>query len=112
VISSALLVLKFVGQEQAVCVEYTNSFTENFQTDDYKDKAGSSVANWPSGPIHLNYLGGNFEVTEPAGMGATMYVVAAGDFNGDGKPDLVGLDYNTFELKWSGTVTMTETEMK
>jgi len=70
VISSALLVLKFVGQEQAVCVEYTNSFTENFQTDDYKDKASSSVANWPSGPIHLNYLGGNFEVTQPAGDGS------------------------------------------
>jgi hypothetical protein len=28
-----------------------------------------------------------------------MYVVAAGDFDGNGYPDLVGLDYNTFELK-------------
>ena len=98
-ISSALLVLKFVGQQQAVCVEYTNSFTENFDTDDFKDKANSSVANWPPGPVHLNYLGGNFEVTQPAGMGARIYVVAAGDFNGDGKPDMVGLDYNTYELK-------------
>lgn len=98
-IGTVLLVLKFTGQQQAVCVEYTNSFTENFDTDQYKDKPNCSVANWPTGPIHLNYLGGNFEVTQPAGMGARMYVVAAGDFNGDGKPDLVGLDYNTYELK-------------
>ncbi|MDI6697791.1 MAG: PilC/PilY family type IV pilus protein [Candidatus Saccharicenans sp.] len=98
-IGAALLVLKFTGQQQVACVEYTNSFTENFQTDDYKDKPNSSVANWPSGPVHLNYLGGNFEVTQPAGMGARMYVVAAGDFNGNGKPDLVGLDLNDYSLK-------------
>jgi len=98
-LGTGLLVLKFRAQQPAACVEYTSSFTENFDTDDYKDKQNSSVANWPRGPIHLNYLGGNFEVTQPAGMGARMYVVGAGDFNGDGKPDLVGLDYNTYELK-------------
>jgi len=94
-----LMVLKFTGQEQQVCVEYTNSFSENFHTADFKDGKKCSVANWPSGPVQLNYLGGNFEVTSPAGMGARMYVVAAGDFDGNGYPDLVGLDYNTFELK-------------
>ncbi|NPV82906.1 MAG: PQQ-binding-like beta-propeller repeat protein [Candidatus Aminicenantes bacterium] len=97
-ICTGLLVLRFTGQQQAVCVEYTNSFTENFDTDQYKDPS-SSVANWPTGPIKLNRLGGNFEVSQPTGMGARMYVVGAGDFNGDGSPDLVGLDYNTYELK-------------
>jgi len=98
-IALGLLVLKFTGQEQQPCIEYTNSFSENFHTADFKDGKKCSVANWPSGPVQLNYLGGNFEVTLPAGMGARMYVVAAGDFDGNGYPDLVGLDYNTFELK-------------
>ncbi|MDI6845017.1 MAG: PilC/PilY family type IV pilus protein [Candidatus Saccharicenans sp.] len=100
-IGAALIVLKFTGQvqPQTPCIEYTSSFTENFNTDEYKDKANSSVGKWPPGPVQLNYLGGNFEVTQPAGMGARMYVVAAGDFNGDGKPDLVGLDLNDFSLK-------------
>ena len=39
-----LLVLKFTGQEQQVCVEYTNSFTENFDTVVYKDAKKCSVS--------------------------------------------------------------------
>ncbi len=101
IIGAALIVLKFTGQvqPQTPCIEYTSSFTENFNTDEYKDKVNSSVGKWPPGPVQLNYLGGNFEVTQPAGMGARMYVVAAGDFNSNGKPDLVGLDLNDFSLK-------------
>ena len=99
IVCATFLVLKFTGQEQQPCLEYTSSFTENFDTVDYKDSNNCSVANWPPGPVQLNYLGANFEITQPEGMGARMYVVAAGDFNGNGRPDLVGLDYNTFELK-------------
>lgn len=92
-----LLAANFWAQEE--CVEYTGSFTENFNTEDYKDIQFSSVANWPPGPVSLNYLGANFEVTEPSGMGAKIYVCDAGDFDGDGYPDLIGLDIeNNYRL--------------
>jgi len=89
-----LLVLKFTGQQQQVCIEYTNSFTENFSSETYKDKVNTSIRtdSWPPAPISLNYLGANFDITKPAGMGGHIYVCAAGDFNGDGYPDLVGLE--------------------
>lgn len=77
---------------QQSCTEYTGTFTENFGTDDYKDHRWSSVQGWIPAPITLNYLGANFEVTEPAGMGSRIYVVDSGDFDGDGMPDLIGLD--------------------
>jgi len=86
----SVFVLKFWAQED--CTEYELEYLENFDTTDYKDVEHCSIANWPLGPIHLNYLGGNFEITEPTGMGAKIYVCAAGDFDGDGKPDLIGLD--------------------
>jgi outer membrane protein assembly factor BamB len=85
-----LLVSNFWAQQQ--CIEYTGIFTENFRTLDYKDHRWCSVRNWTPEPITLNYLGANFEVTEPTGMGARIYVCDAGDFDGDGKPDLIGLD--------------------
>ncbi len=89
--------LKFWAQQE--CTEYRGNFTENFDTDDYKDVQNSSVANWPPGPVSLNFLGANFEVTEPAGMGAKIYVCDAGDFDGDGYPDLIGLDIaNNYRL--------------
>jgi hypothetical protein len=91
-IAFTLLVLKFIGQQNQTCVEYISSFTENFNTDDYKDKVNSSVANWPPGPATLSYLGANFAITQPGGMGSKIYVCDAGDFDGDGKPDMVGLD--------------------
>lgn len=86
------LLSKFPAQETQPCLEYTKSFFENFDTDLFKDKPNSSVANWPPGPIHLNYLGANFEMTQPSGLGGYIYVCASGDFDGDGRPDLVGLD--------------------
>lgn len=52
-IGISLLVLKFTGQQSQTCVEYTNSFTENFDTIQYKDEPNCSVAHWPSGPITL-----------------------------------------------------------
>jgi len=91
-ISVTLLVVKFTGQQNQACVEYTFSVTENFNTDDYKDKVNSSVAGWPPGPVTLSYLGANFAITQPGGMGSKIYVCDAGDFDGDGKPDLIGLD--------------------
>ncbi|MCJ7682535.1 MAG: VCBS repeat-containing protein, partial [Candidatus Aminicenantes bacterium] len=82
-------------QAQETCTEFSGFFTENFNTTDYKDTDNSSVAVWPSGPVSLNFLGANFQVTEPSGMGAQIYVCDAGDFDGDGKPDLIGLDIGT-----------------
>jgi hypothetical protein len=83
--------VKFWAQED--CVEYLGGvFTENFSTEDYKDTDNTSVAYWPPGPISLNWLGGNLEITAPSGMGSEIYVCDAGDFDGDGFPDLIGLD--------------------
>jgi len=83
--------VKFWAQEE--CVEYLGGiFTENFNTEDYKDIDNTSVAYWPPGPISLNWLGGNLQIDEPTGMGSEIYVCDAGDFDGDGFPDLVGLD--------------------
>ncbi len=92
-----ILGVRFLAQD--VCVENTGLFTENFNTVVYKDHANSSVAKWPSGPVILNKLGGNFEVGTPSPMGASIYVAGAGDFDGDGMPELIGLDIgNNYRL--------------
>jgi hypothetical protein len=65
------------------CTEYTGAFTEDFSTLTYKDHAWCSVRNWTPAPITLNMLGANFDITEPAGMGARIYIVGEGDFDGD-----------------------------
>jgi len=97
IIVVAVFVVKFWAQQQ--CNEYTGIFTEDFRDDDYKDLQWTSVRNWPPRPITLDWLGANFDVTQPVGMGAQIYVVGAGDFDGDGKPDLIGLDIsNNFRL--------------
>jgi len=73
------------------CEEVRINFTDTFDSTDYKDP-GSSVRWDGDGVITLNYLGANFSVIEPSGMGAKIYVCDSGDFTGDGLPDLVGLD--------------------
>jgi hypothetical protein len=80
----------FWAQEE--CTEYTETVTENFDTDLYKNTEYSSVAYWPIGPITLNWLGGQLEVSEANAMGAKIYVCDTGDFDGDGDPDLIALD--------------------
>lgn len=87
----AIFAIKFWGQE-GTCDEYLGVFTENFDTLEYKDSTYTSAANWPSGPVILSKLGGNLQVAEPTGIGAMIYVCDDGDFDGDGKPDLIGLD--------------------
>jgi outer membrane protein assembly factor BamB len=79
---------------QAQCgLEKPGSFTENFGTEDYKDTNWCSVQGWIPAPITLNNLGAIFDVTPlPSGMGAKIYVYDSGDFDGDGLPDLIGLD--------------------
>lgn len=99
VLITAFFILRFWGDEQE-CVEYTNTFTESFETTDYKDEDNSSVANWGEGFITLNYLGANFQVNEPSGMGAKIYVCDGGDFDGDGYPDLIGLDITQNPTSW------------
>ena len=92
-----VLSIKFLAQEE--CVEYNGIFTETFDTTEYKDFQNSSVAHWGDGYITLNRLGAQFEVAEPTGMGAKIYVCDAGDFDGDGYPDLIGLDIaNNYRL--------------
>jgi hypothetical protein len=90
IIVISVFVLKFWAQEE--CTEFTIDLMENFDTTDYKDLENCSIANWPPGPIHLNYKGANFEITEPTGMGAKIYVCTAGHFDGNKFPDMVGLD--------------------
>ena len=87
-----LVVISMNFWAQQVCTEIFNTFTENFDDTEFKDEKNTTVIDWPSGPISLPFLGGNFAVMEPSGMGAKMYVTDAGDFNGDGYPDLIGLD--------------------
>ena len=89
---SVLAVTAVHFSAQTVCDSATVTFAENFNTVNFKDVANSSVASWPSGPITLSYIGSSFTVTEPAGMGAYIYTAASGDFDGDGKNDLIGLD--------------------
>ncbi|MDH5742300.1 MAG: PilC/PilY family type IV pilus protein [Candidatus Aminicenantes bacterium] len=90
IIVVAVFAVKFWAQQQ--CNEYTGIFTEDFRDDDYKDLQWTSVRNWPPPPITLDWLGANFDVKAPLGMGARIYVIDAGDFDSDGKPDLIGLD--------------------
>jgi len=102
--------LKFWAQEG--CIEYPGGvFTENFNTEDYKDIDNSSVGYWPPGPITLNWLGGNLMITSPTGMGSQIYVCDAGDFDGDGYPDLIGLDIERVEVEpgvwqWIGKLVL------
>ncbi len=77
---------------QEMCTEFTSLFTENFHSEDYKDKTYSSVSFWPPGPVTLSWLGGQLNISQPVGMGAMIYVCDKGDFDSDGLPDLIGYD--------------------
>lgn len=97
VVLVAVCALQFWAQQQ--CNQYTGTFTENFRADVYKDHQWCSVRGWPPRPITLDWLGANFDVSQPTGMGAQIYVADSGDFDGDGLPDLIGLDIsNNFRL--------------
>lgn len=97
--------LKFWAQED--CVEYLGGvFTENFNTEDYKDLDNTSIAYWPPGPISLNWLGGNLDMIKPWGMGARIYVAAPGDFDNDGYPDLIGFLMGDMEDDYSGSLVL------
>jgi hypothetical protein len=100
VLSISLMIILFIAISvfsprfwaQQTCTEYISTFTENFQNDTYKDKTYSSVSGWPPAPVTLSYLGGQLTYSQPVGMGAYIYVCEAGDFDGDGYPDLIGYD--------------------
>jgi hypothetical protein len=94
VLAAAGLVAARLWAQSAVqaCTEYTKATSENFDTVNFKDQTASSVARWPSGPIVLPALGSNFVVGAADKMGRRIYDCAAADFDGDGYPDLVGLD--------------------
>ncbi len=93
VLAAAGLVARHLHAQAAqACTEYTRSFGENFDGTDFKDAAATSAARWPSGPIVLPALGSNFVVGAADSLGRRIYDCAAGDFDGDGYPDLIGLD--------------------
>ena len=80
---------------QTTCTQTSRVFSENFNTLNFKDAANSSVEGWTAaarGPITLPVLGSNFAVANAGSMGGHIYVSAAGDFTGDGYPDLIGLE--------------------
>ena len=90
VVAFGVATLKLLAQ---VCQVTTASFTENFSTTNYKDLTSgiNSVTGWSPAPVQLNRLGANFTLSAPTTLGAYIYFCDAGDFNGDGYPDLVGL---------------------
>jgi hypothetical protein len=93
--AAGALALRLVAQ--VTCTLSTGSFTENFSTTTYKDADHTAVYGWtPStgqgSPIELPRLGANFAVTKPGNLGAHIYITDAGDFDGDGYPDLIGLE--------------------
>ncbi|MCJ7486733.1 MAG: FG-GAP-like repeat-containing protein, partial [Candidatus Aminicenantes bacterium] len=97
--AAAVVVPRLWSQAVQACTQYTRVFVENFDTLAFKDVANCSVAGWSDdtqwnarGPITLRRIGANFAVTTPGSMGARIYAPAAGDFTGDGYPDLIGLD--------------------
>ncbi len=94
-VAAGALAVKVVAQ--VTCTLTTGSFTENFTTTTYKDATNTAVYGWTpdkgvTAPIELPRLGANFAVTKPGGLGAHIYCTASGDFDGDGYPDLVGLE--------------------
>lgn len=91
-LTAFFIAVKFWAQQSQSCFEYYVNYTESFTNNNRKDIANTSVANWPPSPIQLPRLGANFAIVAPAGMGARIYVCDSGDFDGDGDPDLVGLD--------------------
>jgi len=86
-IIASILTIKFWAQEEII--EYTGSFTESFDTTDYKDQTLSSVAHWGGGYITLQKIGGNFAVTN-VDFPTWVNTVTADDFDLDGWPDLIG----------------------
>lgn len=92
VIAAGFIVPRLWPQVVQACTEYTRAFHENFDDVDFKDASNSSVAQWPSGPIILPRLGSNFVVGAADTLGRRIYQCASGDFDGDGYPDLIGLD--------------------
>jgi len=83
--------------ESEECTEYSVTVTETFENTTYKNEDKTSVAHWGDGYITLNYLGANFAVAQPSAMGSEIYACDAGDFTGDGLPDLIGLVYIEIE---------------
>ena len=78
---------------QVTCTLTSGSFGENFTTTTYKDVQNTAIYGWTpalgqTAPLELPRLGANFAVTKPGSLGAHIYVTDAGDFNGDGYPDL------------------------
>jgi len=100
ILAAAGLVARYAwAQAVQACTEYTRAFGEDFDATTYKDEAATSAAHWmtPSGhpvpgPIILPALGSNFVVGAADSLGRRIYQCAAGDFDGDTYPDLVGLD--------------------
>ena len=94
-VAAGALALKILADES--CTTSTLSFTEAFTTETYKDADNTAIYGWTpttgqGSPIELPRLGANFSMTQPGNLGAHIYITDSGDFNGDGYPDIIGLE--------------------
>ncbi len=87
-----VLTVQYWAQDEEACDEERITFNEPFDSTTYRDQDNTSAKWIGNGVVTLSNLGANFRVAEPNGMGARIYVCDAGDFDGDGMPDLMGLD--------------------
>ncbi|MBC7793262.1 MAG: VCBS repeat-containing protein, partial [Clostridia bacterium] len=70
---------------QSTCATESASFNESFDTIAYRDSA-TSAAGWGLGAVKLAFKGNSFDATSQS-VGEKVFVVGAGDFNGDGWVD-------------------------
>lgn len=75
------------SDDAAVCQEASQSVTEDFGDEDFKDEEATSAEGWP-GPLTLARKGNTFE-TSGESFGVRVFVVGDGDFDGDGYNDMV-----------------------
>jgi hypothetical protein len=85
----SLFVVRYWAQEEILCPQYTENFSESFDTTTFKDPS-TSVDHWGEGYVTLNKLGSNFDITNPNYIPVWINTVTTDDFDLDGWPDIIG----------------------
>jgi len=88
IIIISFFALKFWAQ--VVIPEYDITFTESFDTTDFKDEEKSSVNHWGDGYITLNLAGIFQQIPAPVNFPIWINMVAYADFDDDGLQDFIG----------------------
>jgi hypothetical protein len=88
-VAGAFLLSQEARADAPVCDGTPRSFVEEFDDTDYKDLA-SSVDKWGTGKVTCRAKGTGFQADSQA-IGVRVYLVAKGDWDQDGKMDMVGL---------------------